>query len=214
MSNKLESENSRKENIVEKVINFFDNASFEKIALIIILISSITGFLVSYFTRDYYITFNNVDNEQIAAIVKQYKNFHKKSTEEYNRILTNYQRNGKLIAPDSFYSTHKTTLEYNCKTNHDYCSNNNLIKNLNKNLTEYNNKLANKIEKVNNAISDNIKVDYNSLKTSDNINNNWLQSIVKQHVEDCKNRLKTISDIGKFILVFILVAGFLCTILL
>lgn len=59
-----------------------------------------------------------------------------------------------------------------------------------------------------------MKINYNSLKIRDNINNNWLQSIVKQHVEGHKNQLKTISHICKFILVFVFVVGFLSSFLL
>jgi hypothetical protein len=209
----LESESNRKKDAIEKLADFTNNISYGELLSIIFLIGLIISSSVIYFTRDYYVTLNNSDNEQIAAIVKQYKNLHKNSTSEYNRVLANYQRNGMLITPDNFYSTHKTTLE-DCKTNHDFCADNNLIKNLNKNLAEYNSKLVNKIKKVNNAISNNIKINYDSLKIKDNINNNWLKSIVKQHVEGRKNQLKVISNIGKFILVFILVTGFLSSILL
>lgn len=209
----LESENNRKKDAIEKLADFTNNISYGELLSIIFLIGLIISSSVTYFTRDYYVTLNNSDNEQIAAIVKQYKNLHKNSTSEYNRVLANYQRNGMLITPDNFYSTHKTTLE-DCKTNHDFCADNNLIKNLNKNLTEYNNKLVDKIKKVNNAISNNIKINYNSLKINDNINNSWLKSIVKRHVEGRKNSLKTISNICKFILVFVFVVGFLSSFLL
>lgn len=208
----LEDENGRKKDTIEKLVDFTNNISYGKLLLIIFLIGLTISSLVTYFTRDYYPTLNS-DNEQIAAIVKQYKNLHKNSTNEYNRILTNYQRNGALITPDNFYSTHQTTLE-DCKTNRDYCSDNSLIEKLNKNLIEYNNKLVDKIKKVNNAISNNMKINYNSLKISDNINNSWLKSIIKQHVENCKNQLKTISNGCKFILVFVFVVGFLSSILL
>lgn len=59
-----------------------------------------------------------------------------------------------------------------------------------------------------------MKINYNSLKIRDTINNSWLKSIVKQHVEGHKNQLKTISNICKFILVFVFVVGFLSSFLL
>lgn len=209
----LEDENGRKKDAIEKLVDFTNNISYEKLLSIIFLIGLTISSLVTYFTRNYYPTFSNSDNKQIAAIVKQYKNLHKNSTSEYNRILTNYQRNGVLITPDNFYSTHQTTLE-DCKTNMDYCGDNSLIEKLNKDLIEHNNKLVDKIKKVNNAISNNMKINYSSLKISDNIDNNWLKSIIKQHVENCKNQLKTISHICKFILVFVFVVGFLSSFLL
>lgn len=213
ISDTLESENNRKKDAIEKLADFTNNISYGELLSIIFLIGLTISSLVTYFTRNYYMTLNNSDNEQIAAIVKQYKNFHKNSTSEYNRVLANYQRNGMLITPDNFYSTHQTTLK-GCTTNSDYCAWNSLIKNLNKNLAEYNNKLVDKIKKVNNAISNNIKVNYDSLKINDNINNSWLKSIIKQHVEGRKNSLKTISHICKFILVFVFVVGFLSSFLL
>ena len=209
----LENESSRKKDAIEKLVDFTNDISYGELLSIIFVIGLTISSLVTYFTRDYYMTLNNSDNEQIAAIVKQYKNLHKNSTSEYNRILTNYERNGVLITPNNFYSTHKTILE-DCKTNSDYCSDDSLIKKLNKNLAEYNSKLVNKIKKVNNAISNNMKINYNSLKIRDNINNSWLKSIVKQHVEWRKNSLKTISNICKFILVFAFVVGFLSSFLL
>lgn len=209
----LESESNRKKDAIEKLVDFTNDISYVELLSVIFLIGLIISSLVTYFTRDYYMTLNNSDNKQIADIVKQYENLHKNSTSEYNRVLTNYERNGVLITPENFYSAHKTALE-DCSINQDYCCDNSLIKKLNQNLTEYNNKLVDKIKKVNNAISNNIKINYNSLKINDNINNSWLKSIVKQHVEWRKNSLKTISNICKFILVFVFVVGFLSSFLL
>lgn len=209
----LENESSRKKDAIEKLVDFTNDISYEELLSVIFLIGLIISSLVTYFTKDYYMTLNNSDNKQIADIVKQYENLHKNSTSEYNRVLTNYERNGVLINPENFYSAHKTALE-DCNINQDYCYDNSLIKKLNKNLTEYNNKLADKIKKVNNAISNNMKINYNSLKIRDTINNSWLKSIVKQHVEGHKNQLKTISNICKFILVFVFVVGFLSSFLL
>ena len=136
--------------------------------------------------------------DNIKIMTSQYKNLQQESIDNYNLLLTNSQNHpDQLIDINKFSESYKINnieeysnkhtgrISCDCQSSTEYATK------LNNLLTTTNNKLKSNLKKVNNAISRTIKVDYDSLKiTNNDITDAKLQSITDKYVKDYKNDMK------------------------
>lgn len=136
--------------------------------------------------------------DNVKIMTNQYKNLQQESIDAYNLLLTNSQNHpDQLIDINKFSESYKINnieeysnkhtgrISCDCQSSTEY------VTKLNNLLTATNNKLKSNLKKVNNAISRTIKVDYDSLKITDNSTiNAKLQSITDKYVKDYKNDMK------------------------
>lgn len=145
---------------------------------------------------------NNMPDKpsDIKIMTSQYKTLQQESINDYNLLLTNSQNHPdqlininelgesyKINNIEEYYGKHNTDGRISC----DCHSSTEYVTRLNNLLTTTNNKLITNLKKVNNAISRSVKVDYDSLKITDNsIIDAKLQSITDKYVKDYKNDMR------------------------
>jgi hypothetical protein len=135
--------------------------------------------------------------DNVKIMTSKYKTLQQESIDNYNLLLTNSQNHpDQLIDVNKFdesyiinnieeYSNKPTQIRCDCQSSTEYATR------LNNLLTTTNNKLKSNLKKVNNAISRTIKVDYDSLKiTNNDITDAKLQSITDKYVKDYKNDMR------------------------
>lgn len=157
------------------------------------------------------------------TMVDQYKTLQHQSVDDYNFLLAKSQKNnGELINIDElgesykinnieeyYNSQHATSVEENncdCKNGRkrrklskpaEYKET--IIK-LNNLLITTNNRLESNLKKVNNAIINNVKVDYNSLKVTSKDIDAKLKPVVDKYNEDWQARV-TQEKIGSYVII-------------
>lgn len=157
-------------------------------------------------------------------MVNQYKTLQQQSVDDYNFLLAKSQKNnGELINIDElgvsykvnnieeyYNSQHNITSDdenrCNCKNGHkrrklskptEYKE---TITKLNNLLTTTNDRLKSNLKKVNNAIINNVKVDYNSLKVTNKDIDAKLKPVVDKYNEDWQARV-TQEKIGSYVII-------------
>lgn len=135
--------------------------------------------------------------DNIKIMTSQYKTLQQESIDAYNLLLTNSQNHpDQLIDVNKFSESYKINNieEYSNKPSRISCdcqSSTEYVTRLSNLLATTNNKLKSNLKKVNNAISRTIKVDYDSLKiTNNDIIDAKLQSITDKYVKDYKNDMR------------------------
>ena len=168
-------------------------------------------------------------------MVDQYKTLQHQSVDDYNFLLAKSQKNnGELINIDElgesykvnnveeyYNSQHATSVEENncnCKNGRNRRKRSKpaeykeTIVKLNNLLTVTNNRLKSNLKKVNNAIINNVKVDYNSLKVTNKDIDAKLKPIVDKYNEDWQagitgEKISTYVIIGFFIMLGVIYVG-------
>lgn len=157
------------------------------------------------------------------TMVDQYKTLQQQSVDDYNFLLAKSQKNnGELINIDElgesykvnnveeyYNSQHATSVEENncnCKNGRNRKKRGRpteykeLITKLNNLLIATNNRLKSNLKKVNNAIINNVKVDYNSLKITNKEIDAKLKPIVDKYSEDWRIAV-TQEKIGLYVII-------------
>lgn len=136
--------------------------------------------------------------DNIKIMTSQYKNIQQESIDAYNLLLTNSQNHPdqlininelgesyKINNIEEYSNEHTVRISCDCQSSTEY------VTKLNNLLTTTNNKLKSNLKKVNHAISRGIKVDYESLKITNNDTiDAKLQSITDKYVKDYENDMK------------------------
>lgn len=157
------------------------------------------------------------------TMIDQYKTLQHQSVDDYNFLLAKSQKNnGELINIDElgesykvnnieeyYNSQHVTSVDENncdCKNGRNHKKRGKpkeyketIIK-LNNLLTTTNNRLKSNLKKVNNAITNNVKVDYNSLKVTNKDINAKLKPVVDKYNEDWQAGV-TQEKIGSYVII-------------
>lgn len=136
--------------------------------------------------------------DNVKIMTDQYKTLQQESIDNYNLLLTNSQNHpDQLININELGESYKInnieeySNEHTVRISCDCWSSTEYVTKLNNLLTITNNKLKSNLKKVNHAISRTIKVDYDSLKITNNDTiNAKLQSITDKYVKDYKNDMK------------------------
>lgn len=157
------------------------------------------------------------------TMVDQYKTLQHQSVDDYNFLLAKSQKNnGELINIDElgesykinnieeYYNSQHATSEdendCNCKNGRNRKRRSKpkeykeIITKLNNLLTTTNNRLESNLKKVNNAIINNVKVDYNSLKVTNKDIDAKLKPAVDKYNEDWQARV-TQEKIGSYVII-------------
>lgn len=127
------------------------------------------------------------------SIVDEYKTLRQQTIDEYNALL-DVQKSGTVVNVgklEAYYNKYK-------KFESDYAVGDSgpLGKKLCQRLDQQNKTLIININKINTAIKNNTKVDYNSLKITDSTkDDNEIKPIIIQHAKDAWQELKTFRKI-------------------
>lgn len=145
----------------------------------ILVIVAIILMLITFITT-YGVTMLGLKHDNVKPdfnVIKTYKNNVEIITDNYNETLNDAKNSNKPIDISGFLeeASQGTTWNENSETSN----------NLNQILVVYVNNLAARLKKVNAAIKNNMKTDYNSLKISYNSSkDNNLAAIIKSYVDN------------------------------
>lgn len=189
--------NVKNNNLIDRVKN---NVIRHNIPIVVLFASIIVGIIVCTLVA-------SCPCKPNYTMVDQYKTLQQQSVGDYNFLLAKSQKNnGELINIDElgesykvnnveeyYNSQHATSVDENncdCKNGRNRKKRGRpteykeLITKLNNLLTTTNNRLKSNLKKVNNAIINNVKVDYNSLKITNKEIDAKLKPIVDKYSED------------------------------
>lgn len=189
--------NVKNNNLIDRVKN---NVIRHNIPIVVLFAGIIVGIIVCTLVA-------SCPCKPNYTMVDQYKTLQQQSVGDYNFLLAKSQKNnGELINIDElgesykvnnveeyYNSQHATSVDENncdCKNGRNRKKRGRpteykeLITKLNNLLTTTNNRLKSNLKKVNNAIINNVKVDYNSLKITNKEIDAKLKPIVDKYSED------------------------------
>ena len=189
--------NVKNNNLIDKIKN---NVIRHNIPIAVLFASIIVGIIVCTLVA-------SCPCKPDYTMADQYKTLQQQSVDDYNFLLAKSQKNnGELINIDElgesykvnnveeyYNSQHVTSVEENncnCKNGRNRKKRGRpteykeLITKLNNLLIATNNRLKSNLKKVNNAIINNVKVDYNSLKVTNKDINAKLKPFVDKYNED------------------------------
>lgn len=147
----------------------------------IFVVCSIFGLLAAAVTSS--------DNNDFArpsnSIINEYKTSRQTLVNNYNNLLLDAKRSGKPINTNDFINNDEISFE-------NYCGNDKVskvgkvfCKKLHKRLVNNRETLTDKLKNVNNDISNNVKIDYNSLKITNNIkDDNEVRPLIQEYVKN------------------------------
>lgn len=118
-------------------------------------------------------------------IINEYKNSRQTLVNNYNNLLSDAKRSGKPININDFSNNDEISFE-------NYCGNDRVskvgkafCKKLHKRLVNNRETLTDKLKNVNNDMSNNVKIDYNSLKITNNIkDDNEVRPLIQEYVKN------------------------------
>lgn len=118
-------------------------------------------------------------------IINEYKNSRQTLVNNYNNLLSDAKRSGKPININDFSNNDEISFE-------NYCGNDGVskvgkafCKKLHKRLVNNRETLTDKLKNVNNDISNKVKIDYNSLKITNNIkDDNEVRPLIQEYVKN------------------------------
>lgn len=219
--------NVKNNNLIDRIKN---NVIRHNIPIVVLFAGIIVGIIFCAVVTDY-------PCKPDYTMVDQYKTLQQQSVDDYNFLLAKSQKNnGELINIDELGESYKVNNieEYynsqhitNVDENNCNCKNGRnrkkrgkpaeyketIIK-LNNLLTTTNNRLESNLKKVNNAIINNVRVNYNSLKVTNKDINAKLKPIVDKYNEDwqtgvTQEKIFTYVIIGFFIMLGIGYVGYI-----
>lgn len=199
---KISTENNSDKSFISRLGNVIEkNASSTTVFAILLLIGG--GILLWLGIS----TSNMPDKpDDTKIIANQYKTLQQESIDNYNLLLTNSQnhpdqlininefdKSYKINNIEEYYNEHNTS-QVDCDCDNSTTEYATKLNNL---LTATNNKLITNLKKVNNAISRGVKVDYDSLKITDNSTiNAKLKPIMDKYVKDWSSAMRTRKSIA------------------
>lgn len=118
-------------------------------------------------------------------IINEYKTSRQTLVNNYNNLLSDAKRSGKPININDFSNNDEISFE-------NYCGNDRVskvgkafCKKLHKRLVNNRETLTDKLKNVNNDMSNNVKIDYNSLKITNNIkDDNEVRPLIQEYVKN------------------------------
>lgn len=164
------------------MIKFWQRLDYDFKAIILpiaVVILTVVTFGTAYGAAMLNLKHNNVNPN--FSIIKTYKNNAEIITNNYNETLDDAKKNNKLIDISDFLdrASQDTTWNESSETTN----------NLNRILVVYVNSLVDRLKKVNVAIKNNIKIDYDSLKLTYNSNkDNKLAIIINDYVNNYRTQ--------------------------
>lgn len=127
-------------------------------------------------------------------IISEYKTSRQASIYVYNSLITDAQKSNKTINIPDFNNDDGTSFVHYFNNNISVSaspSTKKIIKKLDKRLVIINKLLVNRLKRVNSAIKNNIKIDYNSLKIGNIVkDDNELKLIIKGYVKNYQQESK------------------------
>lgn len=153
----------------------------------IFVVCSIFGLLAAAVTSS--------DNNDFArpsnSIINEYKTSRQTLVNNYNSLLSDAKKGGKSINVNDFNNNDEISFENYCgndivsKVGKAFC------KKLHKRLVNSREALTNKLKSVNNDMSNNIKIDYSSLKITNNIkDDNEVRPLIQEYVKNYQSANK------------------------
>ena len=144
-------------------------------------------------------------------IINEYKTSRQTLVNNYNNLLLDAKRSGKPINTNDFINNDEISFE-------NYCDNDKVskvgkvfCKKLHKRLVNNRETLTDKLKNVNNDMSNNVKIDYNSLKITNNIkDDNEVRPLIQEYVKNYQSTGKN----DAICLLSIFVAFFIAVIVL
>lgn len=119
------------------------------------------------------------------SIINEYKNSRQTLVNNYNSLLTDAQKSGKPINVNDFSNNDEISFENSCGNGNISESGKEFCKKLHKRLVNNREMLTDKLKNVNNDMSNNIKIDYDSLKITNNIkDDNEVRPLIQEYVKN------------------------------
>lgn len=135
------------------------------------------------------------------SIINEYKTSRQTLVNNYNSLLTDAQKSGKPININDFSNNDEISFENSCGNGDISESGKEFCKKLHKRLVNSREMLTDKLKNVNNDMSNNIKIDYDSLKITNNIkDDNEVRPLIQEYVENYQSEDKY-NHIGLFCII-------------